>query len=121
MAKILVIDDEIQVRTYIRKILEAEDHEVFEAANGEIGLKMYQENPVDLIITDIVMPEKEGIEIIIELKRECPDVKIIAISGGSGNFGSENYLCLAKELGAAKTISKPFVSEELLKIVREVL
>jgi len=82
MARILLIDDDAPVRRTLRKMLERQGYEVEEAPDGKAGLTLYQENPADLIITDLIMPEMEGIETIMELRRRFPDVKIIAMSGG---------------------------------------
>ena len=116
MARILIIDDDVQILKMLRKMLELEGHEVVDAADGNKGLKLYRDAPTDIIITDIIMPEKEGIETIIELRREFPEVKIIAMSGG-GNAGPEEYLHMAKGLGAQRTLTKPFENEELLEAI----
>jgi DNA-binding NarL/FixJ family response regulator len=84
------------------------------------SIKLYRANPTDLIITDLIMPEKEGIETIMELKKDFPDVKIIAISGG-GRSKPESYLNLAKQLGAKRVFPKPIDREELLNAIRELL
>jgi YesN/AraC family two-component response regulator len=120
MKSILIIDDEEQIRTMLRNLLERLGYEVVEAPDGKKGIRLFRKSPTDLIITDIVMPEKEGIELIMELKQEFPDVKIIAISGG-GHNDPENYLSLAKELGAQRIVAKPFEKEDLLKAVRELV
>ena len=117
MARILIIDDDVQILKMLRKTLEHEGHEVIDAANGNKGLRLYREDPTDLIITDIIMPEKEGIETIVELRREFPEVKIIAMSGG-GHGEAESYLHMAKGLGAQRTLTKPFGMEELLEAIR---
>ena len=120
MASILIIDDDAQILKMLRQILERESYDVTGASNGKQGLRLYRENPTDLVITDIIMPEKEGIEIIIELKRDYPDVKIIAISGG-GRINPEDYLDIAKKLGANRIFAKPVERKELLNAVRELL
>ncbi len=120
MGRILIIDDEDQVRAVLRQMLERKGHEVFEAADGVEGLKINREHPADLIITDIIMPEKEGIETIKELRREFPAVKIIAMSGG-GRIGPESYLKMAKGFGAARTFTKPIDQNELVDVVAEIL
>ena len=120
MARILIIDDDVQILDMLRQTLECEGYEVVDASNGKEGIRLYRENPADLIITDIFMPEKEGIEMIIELKRDFPDVKIIAISGG-GRISPEEYLCMAKKLGARYTFSKPVEREKLLAAVRKLI
>ena len=83
-------------------------------------LELFKKNPTDLIITDILMPEKEGLETIIELRRNYPHVKIIAISGG-GLIGNLTFLSAAKHLGALRTLTKPFTHEELLKTIEELI
>ncbi len=120
MARILIIEDEESIRKLFRTILEREGYEVDIAADGEIGLRMQRANPADLIITDMFMPEKEGIETIMDLKRENPGIKIIAISGG-GAQGNLDYLSIARNLGAAKTLAKPIPRLDLIAAVEEVL
>ena len=120
MARILIIDDEVQILNMLRQMLEGEGYEVVEAPDGKEGLKLYRKNPTDLIITDLIMPEKEGIETIQELTQDFPNIKIIAMSGG-GRVGPGDYLHLAKMLGAQHTFAKPIEREELLKAVRELL
>ncbi|MGA8180856.1 MAG: response regulator [Desulfobacterales bacterium] len=120
MARILIIDDEAIIRDLLKKILEREGYEIVTAFNGEEGLKIHRENPADLIITDLIMPGKEGIETIMELRRDFKDVKIIAMSGG-GRIDPGTYLQMAKTLGAIKTIAKPFDRKELLKTIQELL
>jgi len=120
MALILIIDDDNQFREMLREMLERTGYEIVEASNGKEGLKLYRENPTDLIITDIIMPDKEGIETIIELRRDFPDVKIIAISGGGHNH-AEHYLFMARIFGVQRTFAKPIARKELLKAVRELL
>ena len=120
MAHILIIDDEPQIRLVMRKMLESEGYTVTDAADGKEGLESYQENPPDLVITDLIMPGKEGIETIRELKEKNPEVKIIAMSGGGKN-NPEDYLRLAKVLGAIYTFDKPVRKDELLKAVKDLL
>ncbi len=118
--RVLVVDDEEQVRTIIRQILESSRYEVIEAPDGKVALWLFKEKPADLIITDLIMPEKEGLETIEELRKDYPDVKIIAISGGGlGDKG--HYLDMAKKIGADNTLAKPFQKEELLYAVKEAL
>jgi YesN/AraC family two-component response regulator len=100
--------------------LKREEHELVKALDGKEGLKLYRENPTDLLITDIIMPEKEAIETIMELQRDFPDVKIISISGGGHDYPDE-YLYIARMLGVQKTFAKPISREELLKAVSELL
>jgi len=117
---ILIIDDDPQVLAMLRQRLMRNGYEVIEAADGKEGVKIYRENPTDLIITDLIMPEKEGIEIIIELRRDFPDIKIIAMSGG-GRVSPDQYLPMAKGLGARYTFAKPIEMEELLQAINELL
>ncbi len=119
-ARIILIEDERQVLSLIEKILTHAGYSVETATDGDSGLALHRENPADLIITDIIMPEKEGIETIQELRRDDPSARIIAISGG-GRIGPESYLQLAKKFGAQATLSKPFKKNALLEAVEEVL
>jgi YesN/AraC family two-component response regulator len=120
MARILIIDDEPQIRSMLTLMLEREGYEIVEAPDGVAGIKIYRQSPADLIITDLIMPNKDGIGMIIDLKKEFPDVKIIAMSGGGLNK-PDGYLKGAKKLGAACTLTKPIDREEMLKAVREIL
>jgi DNA-binding response OmpR family regulator len=120
LAHILIIDDDPQILNMLGQTLKREGHEVLEALDGKEGLKLYRENPTELVITDLIMPEKEGIETIMELQRDFPDVKIIAISGGGDN-GADQYLSIARMLGVERTFAKPIERSELLKAVRELL
>ena len=120
MPNILIIDDDNQFRTMLRKMVERNGYEVIEASDGKEGIRLYRKNPTDLIITDLIMPEKDGIETIQELKKDFPDIKIIAISGG-GRLGPHDYLHLAKMLGAQRTLTKPIELSELLRNIKELL
>lgn len=120
MSRILIIDDDDQVRGFLRHLFTREGYEVDEAADGAEGLKHFRAAPSDVVITDIIMPEREGIEVITELRRQSPKTRIIAISGG-GRIGPESYLPLAREFGAARTFAKPLDKNELLAAVRELL
>jgi CheY-like chemotaxis protein len=120
MAKILLVEDEEQVRVMLRTVLETAGHDVQEATNGEEAITKYHQNPADLIVTDIVMPEKEGIETIITLRKSNPELKIIAMSGG-GRTSAHDYLHLAKKLGADYTLAKPFLPDQLLESVNQLL
>ncbi|MGD2098831.1 MAG: response regulator [Desulfobacterales bacterium] len=120
MERILIIDDETQIRSMLRLMLERVGYEVVEAADGMEGIRQYRDNPADLIITDLIMPNKDGIGMIIELKKEFPQVKIIAMSGGGVNR-PEGYLDGAKKLGATRTLTKPIDRDEMLNAVKETL
>jgi YesN/AraC family two-component response regulator len=101
-------------------MLEREGYEVVEAPDGVEGIKVYRQNPADLIITDLIMPNKDGIGMILDLKKEFPDVKVIAMSGGGLNK-PDGYLKGAKKLGAACTLTKPIDREEMLRAVKDIL
>ncbi len=120
MARILIIDDEDELRSMLRQMLEQAGYEVTEAVNGAEGIQLYEQNTHHLIITDIIMPEKEGIETIIALRRADPDLPIIAISGG-GRLDATDFLTMTKKLGARRTLSKPFRRNQLLEAVGECL
>jgi CheY-like chemotaxis protein len=116
---ILVIDDEEAVRNTICENLEDAGFETFEAMDGEQGLQLIEaKGPPDVIITDIIMPQKEGLETIIEVRKKYPDVKIIAISGG-GRTKALDFLELAGKLGATATMPKPLDLDELERTVRD--
>lgn len=121
MARILVIDDDPQIRTMLRMMLEREGYEVTEAPDGAVGVQEFRKAPFDVVITDLLMPEKEGIETIIELKRDFPNVKIIAISGGGQHMGADNFLRLAQKIGAKHSLRKPFKRDELINMIEELL
>ncbi|MBF0526195.1 MAG: response regulator [Deltaproteobacteria bacterium] len=120
MASILVIDDDTQLRTMLKNLLQRNGFIVMDAPDGKVGMNLFRRSPTDLVITDIIMQEKEGIETIMELRNDFPEVKIIAMSGG-GQIGPEVYLDVARGLGANHILTKPFNSNELLEIVRELL
>ena len=115
MATILIIDDEAGIRALLRFTLEAAGHEVVEAANGREGLALYCRRPTDLVITDIAMPELNGLDMMLELTRQFLHAKVIAISGAGGE---KNVLDVAKLLGARQTFQKPFSVPLLLDAVR---
>ena len=116
MAKILVVDDEPAILLMLKKMLEKADHEVDTASDGNEGIILFEKNKHDLLITDIIMPEKEGMETIIELHKKYPDLKIIAISGG-GRISPDGYLPGAKLLGANMVFQKPLVQKEFVEAV----
>jgi len=117
MKQILIIDDEPLIGSMLKKAFEREGFNVIVASNGKEGMKLYKEKPPDLVITDLIMPEKEGIEIIMELRKEDPNLPIIAMSGGGLN-APDSYLNTANALGANAIFSKPIKIEELLNIVK---
>ena len=120
MRRILVIDDHAEIRELLRLTLEAAGYDVAVALDGREGLEIQRRRPAELVITDIFMPEQEGLETIQELRQQSPRPKIIAMSGG-GQLGTLEYLPAAKEFGADRTIDKPFDCEAMLAAVREML
>ncbi len=120
MAKILVVDDEPEIISFIKSLLERDGHQVVTAGDGKTAKQVFLEGSFDLLITDIVLPEKEGLDLILELERELPSMRSIAISGGD-RIEAEYYLELATLLGARHTLAKPFTPQEMLQKVRDVL
>jgi DNA-binding NtrC family response regulator len=120
MSKILVIEDDTSFRNVLVQMLERAGFDVKQAENGTLAVKICEGFQPDLVLTDIIMPDKEGLETIEELLVICPELKIIAMSGG-GRFGPNSYLPLAEKLGAKRTLQKPFMREELLSAIEEVL
>lgn len=120
MQRILLIDDDHHILLMIKKMLERAGFEVYLSSNGVEGLELFRKYPFDLVITDIIMPEKEGLETIREMKRMRSDLKIIAMSGG-GKVSSDNYLDTAKIFGAAKILTKPFTQKQMVSAVHELL
>lgn len=120
MADILIIDDDPQLSAMLKQLLERNGYTVITAADGSKGIHLYHSEGARLIITDLIMPVKEGIETIAELVKENPEVKIIAISGG-GRLKPESYLNLAETFGAVRTFTKPIDRKALLDAVAEIL
>ncbi len=120
MARIVVIDDDELIRITLHNILQRAGYAVTLATNGQDGLKKFRERPADLVILDIIMPEKGGIEVLGEFRRDAPEVKIIAISGGVMRSETD-YLAAAKELGVDHCLAKPFRPRDLLEAVARFL
>lgn len=118
MARIIVIDDHYAMRQTIREILEDQGHEVFEAPDGDSGIQLQRRCRVDLVITDIFMPQKEGMSTIRELSAEFPELPVIAMSGGTRDLTApEGFIDLARRFGACATLTKPFQIADLLGVV----
>ncbi|PKL18690.1 MAG: response regulator [Spirochaetae bacterium HGW-Spirochaetae-5] len=117
MKKIAIIEDDMVIRESLKEILEMNNYEVFAADSGVDLIKKFNEFNPDILITDIIMPDKDGIEIIIEAKKLYPNIVLIAISGG-GRIDSESYLNTAKYLGADATLKKPFTHAQLLDLLK---
>jgi len=120
MRRILVVDDEDSLRLLLGRALQKAGYEVVTAANGAAALQEFRAQPADLVITDLVMPEKEGIETILELRQLQPALKIIAMSGG-GYLEAQDYLQMAGKLGAMGTLTKPFTAQRVQELVAELL
>ncbi len=119
--KILIVDDEPSVLKMLRKILKSESDDILEAVNGEEALLICQEKDVDILITDIVMPKKHGIDLIMEVKKIKPNLPIVAISGGGGVTGRFDYLEIAELLGAKNILHKPFDASELRDVIHRIV
>ena len=130
MTRILLIDDETGVRESVSRVLERAGFEVLAAENAELGLELLEENTIDVLVSDIIMPGMDGVKAIKTIRKSNPDMKIIAISGG-GNFGpsayqptaitTTAYLQAATEAGADWVITKPFEKAELIDRIRELI
>ena len=120
MASILIMDDDQAVRTMMRRALERAGHRVSEAQDGAVGMRLYRDTPVDLVITDLYMPGQDGIETIQQLRDEFPSSRIIAMSGGA-SVAAEGPLRDAVMFGADATIAKPFTMQRLTDVVADVL
>ena len=120
MARILLIDDDAEFCVFLQEVLEHAGYEVVVAHNGREGVACYEATSIDLVITDVLMPEQEGLETITFLQHINPQVKIIAVSGG-GLTGRMDFLYVAAALGVRRTLRKPFSQQELLEAVRELI
>lgn len=116
--RILLIDDEQMVRKIVRKMLERSSHEVTEAENGRLGLEQLKTGTFDLVITDIIMPEMEGVETLMTIRQQYPDIKVIAMSGG-GRTGNIDFLSTAEKLGASAILNKPFTLAALASALEQ--
>jgi DNA-binding response OmpR family regulator len=112
--RVLVIEDNVDLRDYLRLALESQGYEVLTARNGQEALGYLDGHPVDVVLTDLFMPEMDGIETIAALRRQFPGVRVIAMSGRPG----VDYLAVARELGVANTLRKPFEIDELLAALK---
>ena len=121
MSRILVIDDNADIRRLLQGILESAGYAVDLAADGALGLVLQRARPADVVITDIFMPNQDGLETIARLRGEFPRVKVIAMSGGGSVVKDKGYLAAAAEIGAHALLAKPFQPEELLRAVEDVL
>jgi CheY-like chemotaxis protein len=120
MRRVLLIEDEVAVRDVLGRMLDHAGYEVVRVADGRQGLAAFQQTPVDVVVTDINMPEMDGIEVISALRRLQPRVPIVAISGG-GVFSKQMLLASANALGADEVVSKPFDLQEIVAAIRRAL
>lgn len=118
MYSVLLIEDDESLREFLRITLVGAGYTVAEAINGRQGVKAFRKSPTDLVVTDLYMPERDGLEVIEALRRSHPRVKVLAISGASGTMG---YFSLAQSLGAVAVLQKPFGSAAFLKVVEQLL
>ena len=115
---VLIADDDDQVRMLLKRVLMKAGYEVSEARNGNEAVRVFRAKPAQVLITDLIMPDKEGIETIQEFRRSNTPVKIVAMSGG-GRLDQNMYLSMAKKIGADRVLSKPFMPQDLIQVVRE--
>ena len=120
MSTILIMDDEEAILGFLKERLMGEGFNVLTASDGKEGMNLFNDNQVDLVITDILMPGQDGFETIMELKKISPNIKIIAMSGG-GHVHPQYYLNIAKGLGVQYTFQKPFKTNDLVETVYELL
>ena len=120
MSRILIVEDDTNLRMILQNIVVQAGYSVLTAADGSEALDHIYQDPPQLVITDIIMPETEGIELILSLRKLFPDIPIIAISGG-GQLGADYYLDMAREFGADITLAKPFDKQMLLDAVESLL
>lgn len=116
--RILIIDDEVSAREIVRRMLEAEGYEITEAGNGAEGIELFRRQPCDMVITDMVMPVKDGLKTILEIREYAPTLPIIAISGG-GAISKERYLSVAGYIKGVVTLAKPFTRQQLVNCVAD--
>lgn len=117
----MVVDDEEAVRQLFQEILIGSGHIVIEAENGEEAIKILNTMSIDLVVTDLVMPEKSGLELIMDIAEIHPKLPIIAISGGGGITGRFDYLPIAKLIGAKRIVNKPFKINDIRVLIKDIL
>jgi CheY-like chemotaxis protein len=120
MARILIVEDDKLSRRICVQLLKRDGYEVFEAENGRVAMEHLLRQPVDLVVTDMIMPVMDGVETILAVRRLYPNVKIIAM-GASGLGPSESCLKIARVLGSHKTLIKPLITEEFLHAVQALI
>ncbi|MCC6458248.1 MAG: response regulator [Caldilineaceae bacterium] len=120
MVRILVVDDNTSMREAVCEMLQEAGYETISVENGRFAAQIHRNDPINIMVTDLFMPETDGLELIHQFRHEFPDVKIIAVSGG-GSRGLVELLTVAQKLGAQRTLMKPFSGEDLLTAVQELL
>jgi len=120
MARVIVIDDQEPIRRIVRTALERAGHEVLDAADGEVGLQLLERHATDVVLSDIFMPGMDGIQMLRQIRRQFPAVKVIVMSGGDST-GMLDLRRDAELLGAVKSLPKPFTTHEIVEIVNSVL
>lgn len=120
MAGVLIVEDDADLREMLRDAFEKRKFTVVTAANGKEAVARFRPSVIDLVVTDLLMPEEDGLMVIMKIRELKPEVKMIAISGG-GKAGPGSYLLMASTLGADHVFSKPFLPSELVQKVREIL
>ena len=120
LKNILLVDDEESIRKMVRAVLAEEKYAFTEASNGVEALEIMETQSFDLILTDVIMPDCDGIELVMSVRKKLPDIKVIVMSGG-GRVRADHYLNLAEKLGAARVFEKPFNTAELRETVSELL
>lgn len=117
MPSVLIVDDDDQLRQLLRATMEQAGYQVREGRTGREGLLSYRSKPADVVIMDILMPDQDGLEAIMELRKEFPDAKIIAITGGAVKMNVPDFLDVAKLMGAQRSLYKPFSMTEVVAAV----
>ncbi|MDX2192142.1 MAG: response regulator [Gemmatimonadales bacterium] len=117
MARLLLIEDDAQMRGMLGTTLREAGHQVIEAQDGQSGIRSLRSETVDLVLTDILMPGQDGLEVIAEARASAPHVPVVAISGGGRGFGPHDTLRVARQCGATRVLAKPFSLADLLRTV----
>jgi len=120
MPGVMIVEDDLSLRELLREALEKRKYTVITASDGREAMLKFRPSVIDMVITDLLMPEEDGLSVIMNIRKVKPETKIIAISGG-GKAGPGSYLNIAKTLGADHVFSKPFLPSELVQKVREIL
>ncbi len=119
MARILLVDDDENFRTMLRITLQRIGHQITEAGDGSMAITLCAQNAYDAVMMDLIMPDKEGMETIVEMRKNHPSIKIIAMSGG-GRMSARDILTMAKAVGADQILAKPFENGELVNTLKSI-